>query len=286
VLIKRYTGGSSVEEHTMDPTSTETTIADDDFIEEWLERGDSWSIYTRFRHVPLTEHADKRGYILEPLARTIFIHHNDPEEYRAIVAELGYEQAAREFDKRPRDDKTRKGNFGEILASEYLRQVEGYDLPVYRLRWNTNPDTSMRGEDVLAFKFGHPDGTGREICVTEAKVMSQYDRDEVETAHKQLRSGYRPRPNSIPFVYSVLRLRGEREKAAIILAFQNRLAPHPPIRRNLLMLVTGSRPRNPFRVIEVESEVVENLTAANLSLTDLTNLVNELFEAEVNLDDL
>jgi len=52
------------------------------------------------------------------------------------------------------------------------------------------------------------------------------------------------------------------------------------------MLVTGSRPRNPFQVIEDEPEVVVNLTAANLSLTDLTNLVNELFEAEVNLDDL
>jgi hypothetical protein len=269
----------------MSPASTETTITDD-FIQEWLDRGAAWPVYTRFRHVPLTEHTNKRGNVLEPLARTIFIHHNDPEEYRDIVAGLGYEQASREFDKRPRDDKTRKGNFGEILASEYLRQVEGYDVPVYRLRWNTNPDTSMRGEDVLAFKFGNPDGTGREICMTEAKVMSRYDRDEVETAHRQLRSGYRPRPNSIPFVHSVLWQRGEREKAAMILAFQNRLAPHPPIRRNFLMLVTGSRPRNPFQVIEVEPEVVENLTAANLLLTDLTNLVNELFETEVNLDDL
>lgn len=275
-----------MEEPTVDSISTETTITDDDFIEQWLECGDPWSMYTRFRHAPLSERTDKRDYVFEPLARTVFIHHNDPEEYKEIVAELGYEQAAEEFDKRPRDDKTRKGNFGEILASEYLRQVEGYDLPVYRLRWNTNPDTSMRGEDVLAFKLGNPDGTGREICVTEAKVLSKYDKRAVESAHKQLRSGHRPRPNSIPFVYSVLRLKGQREKAAAILAFQKRLAPHPPIRRNFLMLVTGNRPPNPFQVIEVEPEVVENLMAANLSLTDLTNLVNELFEAEVNLDDL
>ncbi len=270
----------------MDFAPTDTMTTDDNFIKEWLERGTPWPTYTTFRHVPLSERADKRDHVFNLLAGTIFIHHNDPEEYKEIVVELGYEQAAQEFDKRPRDDKTRKGNFGEILASEYLRQVEGYDLPVYRLRWNTNPDTSMRGEDVLAFKFGNPDGTGREICVTEAKVMSRYNRDEIEAAHKQLRSGHRPRPNSIPFVYSVLRLKGQREKAAAILAFQNRLVPHPPVRRNFLMLVTGNRPRNPFQVIEVEPELVENLTAANLSLTDLTNLVNELFEAEVNLDDL
>lgn len=274
-----------MEEPTVDSASTETMTTDDDFVEEWLECGAPWSIYTRFRHMPLSECADKRDHVFEPLARTIFIHHNDPEEYKEIVAELGYEQAAREFDKRPHDDKTRKGNFGEILASEYLRQVDGYDLPVYRLRWNTNPDTSMRGEDILAFKLGKPDGTGREICVTEAKVLSRYDKRAIKSAHKQLCSGHRPRPNSIPFVYSVLRLKGEQEKATAILAFQNRLAPHPPIRRNFLMLVTGNRPRNPFQVIEVEPEVVDNLTAANLSLTDLTNLVNELFEAEVNLDD-
>jgi hypothetical protein len=274
-----------VKEPVVDSVSTETMINDDDFIEEWLEYGTPRSTYTRFRHAPLSERADGRDHIFEPLAKTIFIHHNDPEEYKEIVAELGYEQAAQEFDKRPRDDKTRKGNFGEILASEYLRQVEGYDLPVYRLRWNTNPDTSMRGEDILAFKLGNPDGTGREICVTEAKVLSRYDKRVVKSAHKQLCSGHRPRPNSIPFVYSVLRLKGEREKATAILAFQNRLASHPPIRRNFLMLVTGNRPRNPFQVIEVEPEVVKNLMAANLSLTDLTNLVNELFEAEVNLDD-
>lgn len=270
----------------VDSASTETMMRDDNFIEEWLERGTPWPTYTRFHHVPLSERTDEREHVFEPFARTIFVHHNDPDEYKDIVAELGYEQAAQEFDKRPHDDKTRKCNFGEILASEYLRQVEDYDLPVYRLRWNTNPDTSMRGEDVLAFKLGNPDGTGREICVTEAKVLSRYDKRAVKAAHKQLRSGHRPRPNSIPFVYSVLRLKGQREKAAAILAFQNRLAPHPPVRRNFLMLVTGNRPRNPFQVIEVEPEMVDNLTATNLSLTDLTNLVNELFEAEVNLDDL
>lgn len=260
-------------------------ITDDDFIEEWLECGTPWPAYTRFRHVPLAERADERDHVFEPLAGAIFIHHNDPEEYKEIVAELGYEQAAQEFDTRPRDDKTRKGNFGEVLASEYLRQVEDYDLPVYRLRLNTNPDTSLRGEDVLAFKLGNPDGTGREICVAEAKVMSRYNKDEVEAAHKQLCCGHRPKPNSFKFVYSVLRHKGEREKADAILRFQKRLAPHPPIRRNFLMLVTGNRPRHPFQVIEAEPEVVENLTAASLSLTDLTNLVNELFEAAVNLDD-
>lgn len=260
------------------------TIDQHFLVDEWLECGASWPDYTKFLHVPLSEHVDKRKEVLKALAETIFMYHNDPSEYSEIVAELGYSQAAAEFDKRPKDDKTRKANFGEVIASEYLRQVQGYDIPVYRLRWNTNPDTSMRGEDVLAFKFGENDGTGREVCVAEAKVMSKFDKEEVKTAHEQLRTGYRPRPNSIPFLHSVLRLQGEHKKAASILSFQKRLAPHPPKRSSFIMVITGNHPRDPFSTLQTESEVVDNLSAANLALSDLANLVNALFSAEVNID--
>ena len=253
-------------------------------IDAWLEYGAPHSSYTRFRHVSLIERTDKREMILRSLAKTMFVHHNDPKEYSAVVASLGYEQAAQEFDKRPLDDKTRKGNFGEVLTCEYLRQREGYDVPVYRLRWNTNPDTAMRGEDVLAFKFGESDGTGREVCIAESKVMSAYDQREVRAAHEQLRSSVRPRPHSIPFIYSVLYQMGERDKAWAVLAFQDRFAPHPPVRRNFLMLVTGNRPRDPFRVVQIEPDLVENLTAADLQLTELSSLVQELFDAEVRVD--
>ena len=46
---------------------------------------------------------------------------------------------------------TQKGNFAEVFLAEYLISTTDMDLPVYRLRYNTNPDQSMKGDDVLLF---------------------------------------------------------------------------------------------------------------------------------------
>jgi len=47
--------------------------------------------------MPLSERTDEREHVLEPFARTIFVHHNDPDDYKNIVAKLGYEQAAQKI---------------------------------------------------------------------------------------------------------------------------------------------------------------------------------------------
>jgi hypothetical protein len=50
------------------------------------------------------------------------------------------------------------------------------------------------------------------------------------------------------------------------------------------MVITGNQPRDPFRVVEDTDEVVSNLTASNLSLNQLTEFINELFEVEIGDD--
>jgi hypothetical protein len=255
-----------------------------DFILKWLQYERSELDYKRLQYVPLSEREGVRVGILQSLARTIILYHNDPAEFSDIVERIGYPKAAKEFDKRPKVDNTRKGNFGEIVACEYLRQVEGFDLPVYRLRWNPNPDTSMRGEDAVTFKFGNRDGTGREICITEAKVMSRFRGETIREAHKQLIRDHRPRANSLPFIYTCLRATGETDKANAVLDFLDKTLPYPPSRRNFLMVITGNQPRDPFRVIEECESVVSNLIACNLSLRQLDEFVTELFEVEINGD--
>lgn len=263
------------------PTDRPAAFSVDEFVNRWLSRVPPSSNYTKFKHIPIAEQVDQRNRVLGCLAEVVFIHHNDPLEFKEYVAALGYEQAAEVFDKRPKDDKTRKANFGEIVACEYLRQAEGYDLPVYRLRWNTNPDTSMRGEDALAFKFGNSEGIGREMCVAEAKVAGGFSSDTVGEGYNQLSKGKRPRPNSIPFICSVLRLKGELDKAKAIVQFLNRLNPHPPKRTNFLLVITGNKPRDPFAVIQGLPQVIDNLVAADLSITELDNLVDSVFDVQV-----
>jgi hypothetical protein len=259
-------------------------ICRDTFVRIWLTRQDPSPTYTTFRHISLAEVEDLRETVFVPLAETIFIHHNDPEEYRANVVALGYPELAETLDKRPRTSNTRKCNFGEILASEYLRQFEEYQIPIYRLRYNPNPESAMKGDDVLAFKFGEPDGSGREILIIESKVRGRFATEAVEEAYEQLESGHRPRPKSILFVVTMLRKDKRDDEADQVVRLLNKFSPNQPVRRNVIFLVTGNRPRDPFRYIQEREEVIENLIAADVCITNMDSFVNAVFDCEVEVD--
>jgi hypothetical protein len=250
------------------------------FLHTWLTQYQSPQGYTSFQHVPLAEIKNSRNLVLSSLAETIFIHHNDPEELRTNLTKLGYPEAMEELDDRPHNPTTRKANFGEILASEYLSQTHGYRIPVYRLRYNPNPESPMKGDDVLAFKFGDADGKGREIVVVEAKVRSHFATQVVEEAYGQLQAGYRPRPKSIKFIVKILRKEGRDDEADQVLQFLNKFAKFQPAQRNLLFLVTGNRPRDPFRCVQDQQNVLRNLQAVNVPLSNLNNLIKTLFDYE------
>jgi len=254
------------------------------FIHTWLIKQDPSPAYTAFDHIPLAEIDGARGVVFVPLAETIFIHHNDPEKFRKNVIALGYPEAAKEVDRRPRDPKIRRGNFGEILASEHLRQAEGYQIPVYRLRKSCE-DSPMPGEDILAFKFGAAGGSGRELLVGEAKVRGRYRSKAVEEAYQQLcKFGRRPRPKSLLFIVNILREQSRNGEADQVLMFLHKFAPHQPTRRHMIFLVTGNRPRDPFRCIQEQEEIIENLIAANVCIPGLEDFVDSLFDYEVDIN--
>jgi len=149
-------------------------ITTDNFIIHWVTDSPG-NKYKKFRHIELKENNEARNTILEPLSAVVFIHHNDPEEFRQNLLYLGYPEAAKELDRQPSDENIRKGNFGEILASEYLKQKEGYLIPIYRLRYSQHPNASPPGDDVLSFKLGKRGDSKKEICVTEVRVRNQFD---------------------------------------------------------------------------------------------------------------
>lgn len=263
-----------------------TQLTSDNFIHHWLIQQAPLPTYTLFQHVPLQEVEDTRGVVFNPFAEVVFVHHNDPREFRRNLEVLGYPEAAKEIDRRPRNSNIRKGNFGEILALEYLRQCAGYQIPVYRLRYSIQ-DSPMPGEDILAFRFGAPDGSGRELLVGESKVRDRYTSHMVEEAHNQLVNyGQRPRPKSFLLIVHILRKQGKSEEADRVLKFLDRFAPHQPTRRNLIFLVTGNEPRDPFGCIQVlgSGNVIENLTVVNVHISDLENFVNALFDCEVMIN--
>lgn len=263
---------------------SEADILNTNLFSVWLHRGDPLPEYSTFTHVPLLEQLEVRGDIENALIHKIFIYHNDPEEFREVLEKWGYSQTIAAINKRPSVDKTRKGNFGEILACEYLREIENYEVPVYRFRWNPNPDMSMRGEDALAFKFSDSDEEQDIVCVVESKVQGTFNRTKVDEAiQDQLRD--RRYVCSIKFVFSVLRKNGDSQKADAVLEFLNASSFKPHSRKDFFMLITGTNPqRDPFdRVRQLNLNQTE-LIAAHLFLSDLEQFISQLFKADINVD--
>ncbi|PLS78875.1 MAG: hypothetical protein CYG59_16190 [Chloroflexi bacterium] len=257
---------------------------DPPLIQRWLVPASPVAHYTHFEHHPLQEEPGARDTVLAGLTRLVFDYHNDPSEYRSDLEWLGFPGVAAELDRRPRAAATRMGNFGEIVASEYVQHALGYDMPIVRLRYNPNPNQSMKGDDVLAFKFGQADGSGREVLVGEAKVRQRFATDVVEEAYEQLSSSQRrPIPTSLTFVAYVLRREGQMEKAEAVLTFLNTFLPHR--KRWLLFIATSNQPRDPFACVQQSGTCPDNLLAINITVANLQTLVRTLFEAEVVIDD-
>jgi hypothetical protein len=132
---------------------TRPRIDRDNFVASWL-RSQLEPKYTSFVCTVLTEIAGSRPQVESALTEAVFVHHNDPETFRQKLAHLGFPATAAALDRRPRSVKTRLGNFGEVLASEFLRQIRGYRIPVYRLRYNCNDESSPKGRQF--YQLGLP----------------------------------------------------------------------------------------------------------------------------------
>lgn len=93
---------------------------------------------------------------------------------------------------------TQKGNFAEIFLAEYLSITTKTQLPIYRLRYNPNPDQSMKGDDVLLFDL---DSSPVKIIIGESKFRGTPDKKSViEIVDGLLRSKKAGLPTSLMFV--------------------------------------------------------------------------------------
>ncbi len=96
----------------------------------------------------------------------------------------------------PKSFTTQKGNFAEIfLAEEVTTEAQ---LPVYRLRYNTNPEQSMKGDDVLLFDL---DSKPVRIIVGESKFRGTPTKEAAtEIVDGLIRSNKAGLPTSLIFV--------------------------------------------------------------------------------------
>ena len=171
-----------------------------------------------------------------------------------------------------------------MVASEFLRHLRGYEIPVYRLRYNTNDESSPKGDDVLAFEFAdRRSGKKDTVIVAEVKVRTEFKSAAVAEAHESLKDGFRPRPKSFLFVVDVLYREGRDDEAGRLLDLSQKFGKRSLTRRSCLFMVTGNKPGDPFGCL-AGKRLAPGLEAVHLTLESLPSFVNDVFDAEVDID--
>lgn len=139
----------------------------------------------------------------------------------AILKRIGGYPETETFirNKVPTDKKVMSGDLGEILASEYIDQCTEFSVPVKRLRWKDDRNTTMRGNDVLAICRTK---TLCRLLKAESKSRAKLQSSVVAEAVDGLaKHRGRPNPSSMAFISQRLRETGDDRLARVFEALQS-----------------------------------------------------------------
>ncbi len=108
-------------------------------------------------------------------------------DYLADVADrYGYGKVRDKFLRSRSDTRSsvRRGDFGEALTVEYLKTVEGYHIPVIKLRYKMSANQTLPGTDCIAFRFS--DNKLVKVAFVESKFRTTKDPAVAVQGTKQL----------------------------------------------------------------------------------------------------
>lgn len=134
-------------------------------------------------HRSLKENIIYRKKAIEEISNYLINHHLSNrqksllDKKKFILNKYNLNKYVKELSVFPKADKTKKGNFGEVILTEYLRKTSGIEIMIYKLRYNPNIDQSMKGDDVLLFNEN-------KILLGESKFRTKADKSVVEEISK------------------------------------------------------------------------------------------------------
>ncbi len=159
-----------------------------------------------------------------------------------IIESIGGMPAAADYikNKLPAVVKTQSGDLGEILASEYITQRTDFVVPIKKLLWKDDRNTTMRGNDVIAGRDTSGTWTTLKAEVKSRDRLGQTVVDEAITdLHKH--SG-RPNPSSLAFISSRLREQDRHAEAERYEALQRR-SPGAHEIEHMVFVFSGNAPQ-------------------------------------------
>ena len=239
---------------------------------EWTECRDTECTPLK-RHRELIERGEKHRDAIEKVASWLVTYHlpNGKRELlirkKKILEKYDFADYAKSLHVFPNTDKTKKGNIGEVILTEYLSKSSGISVLIYKLHYNPNVDQSMKGDDVLLTDT-------KRIIVGESKFRSIANKKAVDDAAKTMDTSL-ALPLSLGFVADRLFDQGLVELAEKIQEMQLSLGKTSLDIKNVAFLL--SRPNVGECVEQNMSSLNNNFIFLSLGIENPVDFVEEAF---------
>ena len=218
---------------------------------------------------------------IEPIRDTLYYHHSS-FDIADNLNSLGYSATAELLKRKraglPQPHDTRMGNLAEVLGTEYVRWILGFEsAPLLAKRFNPNIDQSMKGIDVVGIQE-----VAKNIALLqgEAKCYQKFSASLVTESYKHLTTLWKEESRkAYLFAKEILKLQGNKVAEALIdrIYYPNL---NPLHESTLILIITQNRPRDPFRAIEnlALQQPLPRLTATHVQIKSLKELLPFVFE--------
>ncbi|TPE46532.1 Hachiman antiphage defense system protein HamA [Amaricoccus solimangrovi] len=252
-------------------------------IENWLDIEEAE--YGELKRLfVLSEINGGRVAVQADLIERVRAHYDDPRHIADDIAELGFPGAAAILRERlPTNLKTRSGEVGEILATEFMEHQTGFRIPVRRLRYKDGREMALRGDDFLGIEQG---GERLRYLKGEAKSGRTMSAGVITTARTRLNDDEgRPTPISLLFVADRL-LEGGAEDEALGRQIRNAVGRGTIRARDVthgLFTLTGNDRRADLEADLVGADDTHSHVSVNLRINDHRAFIAWVYEEAENL---
>lgn len=137
-----------------------------------------------FSVTDLLEHTAPDHAVVAGLGEMVVRTKTDPDALQRMASALGWDDAMARL-RRSKREGVRRGDFGEALACEVLEALDDLAVPIRKLRYQTDPEQTLHGTDVVGFSF-ESDGEIADLHFLECKLRTYRDLAVATNAHDQL----------------------------------------------------------------------------------------------------
>jgi hypothetical protein len=233
------------------------------------EENHIWGIEKRFR---VTK--DKIRDFVPVIRDTLYYHHssfNIADEINSLGFPLSSESLRKRNSGLPTDLKTRMGNIGEVVGSEFARLDLNYLAPIYfPKRLNPNPEQSMKGIDILGFR---EQNLSAEILLGEVKSYTSLDKRAISEAYSNLKA-LRENKRLPIFFHLAKEYSSLQNNVAQIKNIDRHMEENTP-RNCFLLSITQAKSKDPFSDIPQEGNL--QLLAVHIQLESIRSFLEQLF---------